>query len=125
MMTLNEKIQTLAKKVTDLQTKVAEGPGKPGPAKKPEPSAYDVRREDSVESTYDFGRDAFDAIMAALDSISIFKTRLENLSGQEALRINPEGVKSLMGLANSLEASLNAIYDKAEPFILAIEEDRL
>ena len=124
-MDLRDILAKLESSVNNIEDKLvaAESPNKP--KKEPEPSPYEIRREDAIENTVDFARDAFDSLLNSMDSISIFKNRLQNISKQEALRINPDATQSLIGLASQLEKVLESAYDQAEDLMIAVESDRL
>lgn len=124
---INDKIASIRAKINKIASDVTAAPGQtPAPKKKErEPSPYDVRREDIIDTTKSFAQDAYDSIFNAIDSLAMFKIRIETALKKPELRINPENAQKLMSQAVDLEKALETIATKSENMMIALEGGQL
>lgn len=86
---------------------------------------YDLRREENVGRAVSFAEASYDSVLEAMDSISMFRMRLNLLKEKESFRINPESADSLISSAKNLEGLLESAYEQAESIMLQIEAGKL
>jgi|CXWL01.1.fsa_nt_gi hypothetical protein len=124
--TANDTINTV-KEVFAEQPGAPQKPPMPPEPKKEEKkeSPYDIRKEETIDTTRSFAENAYDSVLESLDSIGIFKMRLEMISQKEAFRINKENSNYLVGIASEIEKTLETAYNQAENLMLAIEAGKL